>query len=273
MKTIEELKKIAREIRIDIVREVANAQSGHPGGSLSATDILTVLYFNVMDITKENAKTIDRDRFVLSKGHASPLLYAVLAEKGILPKEELMTYRLINSNLQGHPNMNYVDGVDMSTGSLGQGFAAAHGMALANRLAGNEHRVYALLGDGECQEGEIWETAMAAGHYKTDNLCAVVDLNHLQIDGRTEDVMNPNPIGDKFSAFGWNVLEINGHNLEEIQSAFDAARAYKGKPTVIIANTIKGKGVSFMEDNAGWHGKAPNADELAHALKDLGEAE
>lgn len=271
MKTIEELKAIAREVRMDIVREVANAQSGHPGGSLSAADILTVLYFNVMDITKENVETINRDRFVLSKGHASPLLYAILAEKGLMPKEELMTYRIIDSKLQGHPNMNYVAGVDMSTGSLGQGFATAHGMALANKLAKNSHRVYTLLGDGECQEGEIWETAMAAAHYKSDNLCAIVDLNHLQIDGRTDDVMNPNPIGDKFAAFGWHVLEVDGHNLEEIQTALETAKTITGKPTVIIAHTIKGKGVSFMEDKAGWHGKAPNADELAQALKELGE--
>ena len=268
----EELKQHARNIRKNIVKEIANAQSGHPGGSLGAADIVTYLYFEEMDITPENAGTIDRDRFVLSKGHTSPLLYAALAEKGIIPMEELMTFRKLDSKLQGHPNMNYVKGVDMSTGSLGQGLAAADGMAIANKLSGNSHRVYALVGDGESEEGEIWEAAMAAHHYKSDNLCAVIDVNNLQIDGSTDDVIGPNPLTDKFRAFGWHVVEVNGHDFDELRAAFKIARETKGVPTAIIAHTIKGKGVSYMENHAGWHGKAPNAEQLAQALKDL-EAE
>ena len=268
----EELKQHARNIRKNIVKEIANAQSGHPGGSLGAADIVTYLYFEEMDITPENAGTIDRDRFVLSKGHTSPLLYAALAEKGIIPMEELMTFRKLDSKLQGHPNMNYVKGVDMSTGSLGQGLAAADGMAIANKLSGNSHRVYALVGDGESEEGEIWEAAMAAHHYKSDNLCAVIDVTNLQIDGSTDDVIGPNPLTDKFRAFGWHVVEVNGHDFDELRAAFKIARETKGVPTAIIAHTIKGKGVSYMENQAGWHGKAPNAEQLAQALKDL-EAE
>ena len=217
MKT-EELKQHVAHIRENIVRMVANANSGHPGGSLSAADILTVLYFEVMDINEDNVKGIDRDRFVLSKGHASPLLYATLFEKGLL-KEDLNTFRKINSKLQGHPNMNYVDGVDMSTGSLGQGISAAVGMALANKVDGNDHRVYTLLGDGECEEGEVWEAAMAAAHYRLNNLCAIVDFNSLQIDGNIRDVMNPTPIDEKFKAFGWNVINIKGHDYEDIRFA------------------------------------------------------
>ena len=267
MKT-EELKQHAAHIRENIVRMVANANSGHPGGSLSAADILTVLYFEVMDINEDNVKGIDRDRFVLSKGHASPLLYATLFEKGLL-KEDLNTFRKINSKLQGHPNMNYVDGVDMSTGSLGQGISAAVGMALANKVDGNDHRDYTLLGDGECEEGEVWEAAMAAAHYRLNNLCAIVDFNSLQIDGNIRDVMNPTPIDEKFKAFGWNVINIKGHDYEDIRFAFDEAKKEKEKPTMILAHTIKGKGVSFMENNAAWHGSAPNAEQCAQAVKEL----
>lgn len=271
MVSTDELKQIARHVRMNVLKQVANAQSGHPGGSLGCADILSVLYFNVMNITKENVNSTERDRFVLSKGHCSPALYAILAEKGLLEEEELMTFRKLNSNLQGHPNMNEVAGVDMSTGSLGQGFAAACGMAIANRLSGNGYRVYALLGDGECEEGEIWEAAMAAAHYRLDNLCAIVDLNGLQIDGFTEDVIGPNPIGDKFAAFGWHVVEADGHAFNSLMDAFEEAAHTAGQPTVIIARTIKGKGVSFMENQAGWHGKAPNEEQLAQALKELEE--
>lgn len=260
----------AMSIRRNIIKMVAGANSGHPGGSLSGADLLTVLYFNEMDITAENAESIDRDRFVLSKGHASPLLYATLAEKGIIEEQELATFRRINSKLQGHPNMNYVKGVDMSTGSLGQGISCAVGMALANKLQGNDHRIYTLLGDGECEEGQVWEAAMAAAHYELDNLCAIVDFNGLQIDGDVTKVMNPTPIDKKFEAFGWYVININGHDYGEIEAAYKQARENKGKPTMILAHTIKGKGVSFMENNYAWHGSAPNAEQAAQALKELG---
>ncbi len=266
-----ELKRRAANVRKNILRETANAKSGHPGGSLSATDILMVLYFNVMDITPENAGSIDRDRFVLSKGHASPALYAVLAEKGIIPEEELLTFRKMDSRLQGHPNMNTVPGVDMSTGSLGQGLAAADGMALANKLSGNDHRVYVMLGDGECEEGEVWEAAMAAAHYKSDNLCAIVDVNGLQIDGATKDVIGPEPLDEKFKAFGWHVIYADGHDYDALNASFAEAKTVKGKPSVIIARTVKGKGVSYMENQAGWHGKAPNEEELQIGLKELEE--
>lgn len=260
----------ARNIRKNIVKMVTEAASGHPGGSLSAADILTVLYFNEMDITKENAGSKDRDRFVLSKGHASPLLYGTLAEKGILDEAQLATFRKIDSKLQGHPNMNYVIGVDMSTGSLGQGISCAVGMTLANKVQKNDHRIYTLLGDGECEEGQVWEAAMAAAHYQLDNLCAVVDFNGLQIDGDITKVMNPTPIDKKFEAFGWHVIDINGHDYEEIEKAFKEARETKGKPTMILAHTVKGKGVSFMENNAAWHGSAPSAEQCAQALAELG---
>lgn len=259
----------ATHIRKNIVKMVTEAKSGHPGGSLSSADILTVLYFKEMDITLENALSTDRDRFVLSKGHASPLLYATLAEKGIIDESELSTFRKINSKLQGHPNMNYVAGVDMSTGSLGQGISAAVGMALANKIQKNSHRVYALLGDGECEEGQVWEAAMAAAHYQLDNLCAIVDFNGLQIDGNIEKVMNPTPIDEKFKAFGWHVIEIKGHDYDEIEKAFEEAKEVKGQPTMILAHTIKGKGVSFMENNAGWHGSAPNEEQCAQAIAEL----
>lgn len=265
-----ELQEIARQVRKDILWEIFSAQSGHPGGSLSAADIGTVLYFDEMDITKKNAKGRKRDRMVFSKGHASPLLYALLCEKGIIEKDDLTTFRRINTRLQGHPNMQYVDGIDMSTGSLGQGISAAVGMAIANRLDCNSHRIYALLGDGECQEGEVWEALMSATHYHLDNLCVIIDHNGLQIDGKVADVMNVDSLDEKVKAFGCHVLHINGHDIEAIKAAFAQARTFKQKPTVIIADTIKGKGVSFMENDAGWHGKAPNARQFEQAIKDLG---
>ncbi|MEG0165624.1 transketolase [Anaerorhabdus sp.] len=260
----------AKKIREDIVKMVTAAKSGHPGGSLSATDILSVLYFEYMDINEENAGSTKRDRFVLSKGHASPVLYAVLKEKGIL-KEDINTFRQINSKLQGHPNMNYVKGVDMSTGSLGQGISAAVGMAIANKVEKNDHRVYALLGDGECEEGQVWEAAMAAAHFQLDNLCAFVDFNGLQIDGDIHQVMDPTPIDKKFEAFRWHVIMIDGHNYAEIRKALDEAKTIKGKPTMIVAKTIKGKGVSFMENKAAWHGVAPTEEECIAAVKEIRE--
>ncbi|MDD6525590.1 MAG: transketolase [Firmicutes bacterium] len=258
----------ANNIRKNIVKMVANAKSGHPGGSLSAADIMTVLYFEEMNINEDNVDSIDRDRFVLSKGHASPCLYAALAERGLL-HEDLLTFRKLNSNLQGHPNMNSVAGVDMSTGSLGQGISAAVGMAIANKLGKNDHRVYAMLGDGECEEGQVWEAAMAASHYHLDNLCAIVDFNGLQIDGNVQDVMDPTPIDKKFEAFGWNTINIDGHDFDDIRNAFKVARECKGKPTMILAHTIKGKGVSYMENAANWHGVAPNEEQLKIALEEL----
>ena len=265
-----ELQTHALNMRRNIVKMVTNAASGHPGGSLSCVEILSWLYFNEMDINADNVKSTNRDRFVLSKGHASPALYAVLSEKGFLPSEDLMTFRAINSRLQGHPNMNYVDGVDMSTGSLGQGLSAAVGMAIANKVDGNQHRVYCLVGDGESQEGQIWEAAMAAHHYKLDNLCAIIDFNGLQIDGDITKVMDPTPFDTKYAAFGWNVITIDGHNYDELEQAFANAKQVKGMPTVIIAKTIKGKGVSYMENQAGWHGSAPSVEQCEEALKELG---
>lgn len=270
---IAELKKHAKNIRINIIKEVTQARSGHPGGSLGAADIVTALYFNVMDINADNLDTLERDRFVLSKGHASPLLYAVLAEKGFLPEEELMTFRHLNSRLQGHPDMNMLPGVDFSTGSLGQGFSASVGMALANRVQKKPYRIYALLGDGECEEGIVWEAAMAAAHYKCDNLCAIVDDNGLQIDGTTDFVIGVEPIDKKFEAFGWHVIRIDGHDYKQILAAFEEAKTVKGQPTCIVAKTIKGKGVSFMENEVDWHGKAPNEEQAKIALKDLEEGE
>ena len=266
----QELVEHARQIRKHILKQFYTAQSGHPGGSLSATDLVTALYFQEMDITEANVNSIDRDRFVLSKGHASPLLYAVLCEKGLLDERELLTFRKINSRLQGHPNMKYVAGVDMSTGSLGQGISAAVGMALGNKLAQNHHRVYALLGDGECQEGEVWEAAMAAAQYQLDNLCVIVDHNRLQIDGEVAKVMNVDSLEEKFKAFHFHVLTVDGHAMDEILSALSKARENKGRPTAIIANTVKGKGVSFMENQAGWHGTAPNKEQYEQAIKELG---
>lgn len=267
----EELRQHIKSIRINIIKEVSSANSGHPGGSLGAAEIVSVLYFNIMDITPENARSLDRDRFVLSKGHCSPLLYAVLAEKGIIEDEkELVNFRKFGSRLQGHPDMNKVPGVDMSTGSLGQGISASVGMALANKLSKNSHRIYVLCGDGECEEGQVWEAAMAAHHYKLDNLCVVVDQNGLQIDGKTDDVIEPAPFEAKFKAFGWNVITVeDGNDVEQMEAAYRQAMMVKDVPTCIVAHTIKGKGVSFMENAAGWHGKAPNAEETAIALKDL----
>ena len=267
---IKELELHANNIRKNILTEVYSANSGHPGGSLSDADILTEIYFEQMDINKNNVDSIDRDRFVLSKGHASPLLYGTLKEKGLLD-DDLTTFRKINSNLQGHPNMNEVTGVDMSTGSLGQGVSCAVGMAIVNKhVDKNTHRIYCLLGDGECEEGQVWEACMAAAHYKLDNLCAVLDYNHLQIDGNIDDVISPEPFASKFESFGWNVLDVNGHDFYELRNAFEQAKQVKDKPTMIIAHTIKGKGVSYMENNYAWHGTAPNDEQYETAMKELG---
>ncbi|MGI6678106.1 MAG: transketolase [Dehalobacterium sp.] len=259
----------AREIRKSIINMLREAGSGHPGGSLSAADILSVLYFHEMTINPDQPHDPKRDRFVLSKGHAAPVLYATLAEKGFFPKEELATLRKINSNLQGHPDMRKVPGVEMSTGSLGQGLSAANGMALAGKIDQASYRVYAMIGDGECEEGQIWEAAMFAAHYKLDNLTVFLDHNGLQIDGRLHEVMSPEPLDEKWRAFGWEVQVIDGHNMDQIIAALDYARRIKGKPSMIIAETIKGKGVSFMEDECDWHGVAPKAAEAEQALAEL----
>lgn len=266
----ENFTETASKIRIDIIRSVHSAGSGHPGGSLSAADIMTALYFKEMNIDPENPEKPCRDKFVLSKGHAAPALYAVLGERGYYPVSDLMTLRKLGSGFQGHPDMRKVPGVEMSTGSLGQGISASVGMALANKMDGNPGRIYTLLGDGEIQEGIVWEAAMAAAHYKLDNLCGILDWNGLQIDGRNDDVMSVTPVDEKFRAFGWNVIIIDGHNFDEIFGAFNKARQCKGKPTMIIAKTHKGKGVSFMEDNPGWHGKAPGPEEAKRAVEELG---
>lgn len=267
---VEMLKEKAKEIRIDIIREVFSASSGHPGGSLSAADLITFLFFQEMNIDPEDPGKADRDRFVLSKGHAAPALYAALAERGFFPKEELTTLRQIDSALQGHPDMKKVPGVDMSTGSLGQGISAAVGMALGLRMDGTGSRVYAILGDGELQEGIVWEAAMAAAHYGLDNLTAFVDWNGLQIDGRNEEVMTVSPVDEKFRSFGWDVQVIDGHDMAAIGEAVARAKTVSGKPQVIIAKTVKGKGVSFMENQAGWHGKAPNEEQAKQAVEELG---
>lgn len=266
---IEELKNVSKRIRVDIIEQVYNAKSGHPGGSLSSADILTVLYFNEMNINPQEPRCETRDRFVLSKGHAAPVLYATLAERGFFEKNELFNLRKIDSMLQGHPDMNKVPGVDMTTGSLGQGLSVANGMAISAKLDKLDYRVYCLLGDGEIEEGQIWEAAMTSSHYKLDNLCVIVDNNNLQIDGTIDKVMNSYPIDEKFKSFGFNVININGNNIEEILQAFEIARNTKGKPTAIIAKTIKGKGVSYMENQVGWHGKAPNKEEYEEAIKEL----
>ena len=265
-----ELCAIANNIRIGALTAVHSASSGHPGGSMSIADIMAYLYFEEMNVDPKNPKWEDRDRFVLSKAHTSPALYATLAEKGFIPKEDLTTFRQADSYLQGHPDMKHTPGVDMSTGSLGLGISAACGMALAAKHTGKPNRVYAVLGDGETEEGQVWEAFMFAAHYKLDNLCAVLDLNGLQIDGPITEVMNPTPHDEKFRAFGWNVIIINGHDFDEIDAAFKAAKECKGKPTVIIANTTKGKGVSFMENQVSWHGAAPNDEQFAQGMKDLG---
>lgn len=259
----------AKAIRRHIITMVHKAQSGHPGGSLSAVEILTSLYFGVMRIDPHNPQWEERDRFVLCKGHAAPVLYATLAERGFFPVEELLTLRQINSRLQGHPDMKSTPGVDMSTGSLGQGLSAANGMALAAKLDHKDWRVYALMGDGEQQEGQVWEAAMAAAHYKLDNVTAFLDFNGLQIDGCVEQVLSPLPLVDKWQAFGWHVISVDGHDCQAIVNAVAEAKTILGKPTIIIARTIKGKGVCVMENVADWHGKAPNQAELETALKDL----
>ena len=268
---VEELKKIANDIRIDIIKQVYNAGSGHPGGSLSCVDILTVLYFNQMNINEKEPKAPSRDRFVLSKGHCAPALYACLAKKGFFDKEKLEGFRKINGELQGHPDKNKVCGVDMSTGSLGQGLSVANGMALASKINHDGYRVYCLLGDGEIEEGQVWEAAMTASKYKLDNLCAIVDYNNLQIDGTVEEVKGLNNLEGKFKSFGFNTIVIDGHNMEQLIDSFETAKISKGKPTVIIAKTIKGKGVSFMENRAEWHGKAPSYEEYELAIKELSE--
>lgn len=270
-KTLDQLQEITKEIRKDIVTMLTESASGHPGGSLSSVEILTTLYFNEMNVDTRKPNDPDRDRFVLSKGHAAPVLYATLAEMGFFDKSELMKLRKIGSILQGHPNMNYVPGVDMSTGSLGQGISTAVGMALAGKLDNKDYRVYTLLGDGELEEGQVWEASMCAAHYKLDNLTAFIDYNGLQIDGDISKVMNPNPIADKFVAFGWNVISLeDGHDLTAIKEAVEKAKNFKGKPTMIVCKTIKGKGVSFMENQAGWHGSAPSKEQCEIALKEIG---
>ncbi|MGL5330883.1 MAG: transketolase [Peptostreptococcaceae bacterium] len=264
------LNEITRSIRKDIVSMIHGAKSGHPGGSLSAAEILTALYFDEMNIDPTNPKMEDRDRFVLSKGHAAPVLYATLAHKGYFDKEELKGLRKMGRMLQGHPDMKGTPGVEMSTGSLGQGFSVACGMAMASKLDNAPWRVYALLGDGECQEGIVWEAAMSAAHYKLDNMIAFLDYNGLQIDGNTDDVMSLGSVVDKFKSFGWNVIEIDGHDFDQIFAALDMAKSTVGQPTMIVAKTIKGKGVSFMENQAGWHGNAPSDEHLRTALDELG---
>ncbi len=267
-----ELEKIANEVRKSIVTSVYSAKSGHPGGSLSAADLFTYLYFEEMNVDPQNPKDENRDRFVLSKGHVAPALYSVLAEKGFLPKEDLVTLRHTGSYLQGHPDMKHIPGVDMSSGSLGQGLSAAVGMAAAGKFDNKDYRVYALTGDGEIQEGQIWEAAMWAGHRKLDNLVVIVDNNNLQIDGEIDKVCSPYPIDKKFEAFNFYTINIDGNNFDEIRGAFREARQTKGMPTAIIAKTIKGKGVSFMENEAGWHGKAPNEEQYKIAMADLEKA-
>lgn len=270
MENLADLQERARRIRKHIVRMVTAAKSGHPGGSLSAVEIVTTLYFTQMHVDEHNVNEPKRDKFVLSKGHASPVLYAVLAEKGFIQAEDLLSFRKLGSPLQGHPSMHMVSGVDMSTGSLGQGISAAVGMAIANQVHHDPYRVYTLLGDGECEEGQVWEAAMAAAHYKLDNLLAFVDFNGLQIDGDIRTVMNPTPLDEKFKAFGWHVIVLeDGNDFEQVYAACEAAKTIKGKPTVVIAKTVKGKGVSFMENQANWHGVAPSEEECAKALAEL----
>ena len=265
-----ELQKMANEIRKGIITAVHSAKAGHPGGSLSATELFTYLYFEEMNIDPKNPKKADRDRFVLSKGHTAPGLYSTLAHKGYFPVEDLVTLRHIGSYLQGHPDMKHIPGLDMSSGSLGQGISAAVGMALSAKLSNESYRVYTLLGDGEIQEGQVWEAAMFAGHRKLDNLTVIVDNNGLQIDGNIEDVCSPYPIDKKFEAFNFHVINVeDGNDFEQLKAAFDEAKTVKGMPTAIIMKTVKGKDVSFMENNADWHGKAPNDEEFAIAMADL----
>lgn len=269
IENLQELERIAKEIRKDIIEEVYAAQSGHPGGALSIADILTVLYFNQMNLdpTKPDEKT--RDRLVLSKGHASSALYAVLAERGYFPKEELVTFRQLDSRLQGHPDMNKLPGVDMTSGSLGQGLSVANGMAIIAKMESLENRVYCILGDGEIEEGQVWEAAMTANKYRLDNLCAILDYNGLQIDGTVEQVKSLDELSHKWEAFGFHVIEVDGHSMRDLIQGFEEAKNTKGKPSIIIARTIKGKGVSFMENQVEWHGKAPKEEEYTHAIKEL----
>lgn len=267
--SVSQLEKIAKDVRKGIVEAVHSAKSGHPGGALSCADILTFLYFNEMNVNPDEPKMEDRDRFVLSKGHASPAFYSVLANRGFFPIEDLKTFRKIDSYLQGHPDLKKVPGVDMTSGSLGQGLSVANGMALAGRLNNKDYNVYVVLGDGEIAEGQVWEAAMSTAHYKLNKVIAFIDFNGLQIDGKVTDVMNVTPIKEKFEAFGWNTCEIDGHNFEEIENAISKAKESKDKPMAILAHTIKGKGISFMENQADWHGKAPNDDEYGIAISEL----
>ena len=271
IENIEELKEISKKVRISIIEQVYNAKSGHPGGSLSCADILTVLYFNQMNINEKEPKAPLRDRFVLSKGHCAPALYGTLAERGFFEKEKLKEFRKIDGNLQGHPDMNKVPSVDISTGSLGQGLSVANGMALSSKLNHDGYRVYCLLGDGEIEEGQVWEAAMTASKYHLDNLCAIVDYNGLQIDGKVEEVKGLDNLEGKFKSFGFNTIVVDGNNMEQLIDAFETAKLTKEKPTMIIAKTIKGKGVSFMEGKAEWHGKAPNEEEFKQAIQELSE--
>jgi len=269
MKDIKFLEERAKNIRRSIIKMTYEAKSGHPGGSLSLAEILTVLYFDEMNIDPSNPHMENRDRLVLSKGHAAPGLYAALAERGYFSKEDLSTLRQVGSKLQGHPDMKKLAGVEMSTGSLGQGLSVANGMALAGKLDKKDYRVYAILGDGEVQEGQVWEAAMSAAHYKIDNLCAFLDSNNLQIDGNVCDIMGVEPLDKKWEAFGWHVIKIDGHNFDEITKAIDESKTIKGKPTMIIAKTTKGKGVSFMENVCNFHGVAPNKEEMQKAMEEL----
>ena len=266
---IKELKRISANIKLGALEAVFCASSGHPGGSLSISDILSYLYFEEMNIDPRDPKKANRDRFVLSKGHTAPALYAALAERGYFPREDLKTFRRIDSYLQGHPDMKGTPGVDMTTGSLGLGFSAACGMALSAKISGDSYRVYAVLGDGESEEGQVWEAAMFAAHKKLDNLCIFLDYNGLQIDGPIAEVNDPSPLDEKFAAFGWNVLMLDGHDIEAIDGAAKAAKACKGKPTAIICRTVKGKGVSFMENSVKWHGSAPNEEQYKQAVSEI----
>ncbi len=266
---IKELQKISADIKLGALEAVYSAASGHPGGSLSISDLLAYLYFAEMRVDAKNPKWEDRDRFVLSKGHCAPALYAVLAEKGYFPREDLKTLRQVDSYLQGHPDMKGTPGVDMTTGSLGLGFSAACGMALSAKISSKDYRVYAILGDGESEEGQVWEAAMFAAHKKLDNLCIFLDYNGLQIDGPIAEVNDPSPLDEKFRAFGWNVVVINGHDFNEIEAAANAARACQGKPTAVICHTVKGRGVSFMENQVKWHGSAPNQEQYEQAVAEI----
>lgn len=270
--TKRELQKIACRIRMGVIEGTFCAKSGHPGGSLSIAEDLAYLYWKEMRVDPKNPGWEDRDRLVLSKGHCAPALYAALALKGYFPWDELKNLRHTGALLQGHPDMKHIPGVDMSTGSLGQGISAACGMALAAKIDGKDSRVYTILGDGEIEEGQVWEAAMFAAHYKLDNLCAIVDNNNLQIDGTVEEVMSPYPITDKFAAFGWNVITIDAHDFDQIEAAMNAAKAVKGKPTVLVQKSVKGKGVSFMENQVSWHGAAPNAEQYETAMAELNAA-